>query len=136
MTTGKIARISPATYKPNRRRALDPSRDVPGDGVPLSPKPTAPGVASSSVPRRHDSGKPPAPLPSPGEEVSYRTALGQFYPAVVLAARLDGTLDIDVLVSPPLTLTKRQWWADDAPACPRQYVTAPGLRGSIEETPD
>jgi len=133
MTTGKIAGISGATYKTNRRRGGDPHRDVPGVGTPLSPPPTAPGGASSYVPRTMAAVKPPAPPPSSGDEVSYRSAaLGEFYPAVVLFVRLDGTLDIDVLVSPPLTLTKRQWWADDPRACPRQACTVAGLRGSIE----
>lgn len=133
MTAGKIAGISGPTYKRNSRRSADSRFAVPGVGAPLSPVSTAPGVASSSAPRRTGAVTPPAPPPKAGDEVSYRcAALGQFYPAIVLAVRLDGMIDVDVLVTPPLTLTKRRWWADDPRACPRQACTAPGLRGSFE----
>ncbi|MDE2103585.1 MAG: hypothetical protein KGL39_40470 [Patescibacteria group bacterium] len=135
MTTSEIAAERIPTYKTNRRRAIDPLPAGPDVGTPLSPPSTAPGVASSVVPRSTKAAKlpaPPLPLPGPGDEVSYRcAALGQFYPARIVHVRPDGTLDVDVLCSPPLSLTKRPWHAGKPRACPPRACTAPSLRGSI-----
>lgn len=135
MTSPKIAGARITTYNESPAGRVGPlPAGARADGS-LSPPPQAPGAAGRLAPanpagessRRH-------PLPYREDEVSYRcAALGQFYPARVIAVRADGTLDVDVLCSPPLALTKRPWWGDDPRACPRRSCTVPGLTGSIED---
>lgn len=67
-----------------------------------------------------------------GHQVSYRTAaLGQFYPARVLAVRSNGTLDIEIIAPSPVTLTERPWWEGEPQHCPLRACTHAGLIGSI-----
>lgn len=69
--------------------------------------------------------KAPSPLPSPGTRVSYRCrGFGQLNDAQVLSARTDGSIDIEVMMNPPLRLTRVPWWSDDPRSSPRGSACA------------
>lgn len=61
-----------------------------------------------------------------GESCTYRAMFGDFYPATIIAANADGTVDISIDVRPPLELPKRPVHEGGRDTCPVRSVIIEG----------